>query len=63
MSDKKKKKKKDKERKKSAKAAKPKKLLRELHCTGCKKRCPLADPECKKGRAQAEAALEGLKKK
>ena len=53
----------DKKKKKSAKAAKPKKLLRELHCTGCKKRCPLADPECKKGRAQAEAALEGLKKK
>lgn len=58
MSDKKKKKHKKKaEAKKAAKGA-SKKLLKGLHCTGCKKACPLKDPKCKKGRAQAEAALE-----
>ena len=44
--------------KKAAKATK--KLLKELTCTGCKKHCPLSDPKCKKGRAQAEAALADL---
>lgn len=48
-----------------AKASKkaPKKLLKDLNCTGCKKACPLKDPKCKKGRAQAEAALQDLLKK
>lgn len=59
-------KKKDKEKRKGKKGdppKKPKKLLKGLHCTGCKKKCPLSDPKCKKGRAQAEAALAGFVKK
>lgn len=61
MSDKKsKKEEKRKKKDKAKKAAKraPKKLLKGIHCTGCKKACPLKDPKCKKGRAQAEAILE-----
>lgn len=54
MSDKKKRKH---QKKHEAKKA-SKKLLKGLHCTGCKKACPLKDPKCKKGRAQAEAVLE-----
>ncbi|MCI9128868.1 MAG: hypothetical protein HFJ65_00905 [Eggerthellaceae bacterium] len=42
---------------------KPKEFLESTHCTGCKKRCPLSDPRCKKGRVQAEALLKELKKK
>lgn len=41
---------------KKAKAGKS--PLKGLHCSGCKKACPLKDPRCKKGRAQAEAFLE-----
>lgn len=52
---------KKKDKKKAAKKAE--KLLAGLHCTGCKKKCPLADPKCKKGRTQAEAALAGFVKK
>lgn len=37
-----------------------KELLKGHHCTGCKKHCPLNDPKCKKGRAQADAFLESL---
>ena len=42
-------------------ASASKKLLASLHCTGCKKRCPLSDPRCKKGRAQADDFLKSNK--
>lgn len=45
----------------SARSADPKGSLADLHCTGCKKRCPLNEPRCKKGRAQAEDFLKSSK--
>lgn len=53
-------KKKDKKNKKDKQKAtkEGKKLLKGVHCTDCKKHCPLKDPHCKKGRAQAEALLQ-----
>lgn len=61
-------KKKDEKRAGKAKASKKKKELKQkkspknplkgMHCTGCKKKCPLKDPHCKKGRVQAEALLK-----
>ncbi len=50
-----------KDKKKDKKEKKPKRQknpLKGMHCTGCKKKCPLKDPHCKKGRAQAEALLK-----